>query len=120
MEAFLAHAQPGPSDSTKATLGCAFAAVVSHQKHKLTVAFAGAGVHNLGTDAYEILTGLGDENLGAWLSETVKHDDQFRASDMSAKERGYDKTDLEGLSVASAMPDDLVDLAEAAETALYY
>jgi len=120
MSKFLVHIHTGPSDPTKATLGCLIAATALKEGHDVTVFMAGDGVHLLADEHLEVLVGTGTGALKDHIAAIAKGGGRFVLSGMSAKARGYDETLLEGHPAEFGMPDQLVKLADAADTVLCY
>ncbi|MGR3463692.1 DsrE family protein [Limimaricola sp.] len=119
MPRFLVHIHTGPADPNKATLGCLVALAAARKGHDVTVFFAGDGVHLLAPD-HAGIEGAGTGRLGDHLIGLAETGARFRVSGMSAKARGYDEALLDGHPAEFAMPDTLVDLAQAADTLLCY
>ncbi len=120
MSKFLVHIHTGPSDPTKATLGCLIAATALKEGHDVTVFMAGDGVHLLADEHLETLVGTGTGALKDHIAAIAEGGGKFVLSGMSAKARGYDETLLEGHPAEFGMPDKLVELADAADTVLCY
>lgn len=120
MSKFLVHIHTGPSDPTKATLGCLIAATALKEGHDVTVFLAGDGVHLLAYEHLEALVGKGTGALKDHIAAIAGGGGRFVVSGMSAKDRGYDETLLEGHPAEFGMPDKLVKLADAADSVLCY
>ena len=119
MPRFLVHIHTGPADANKATLGCLVALAAARKGHDVTVFLAGDGVHLL-APAHAGIEGEGTGRLSEHLTALSEMGVRFRVSGLSAKARGYDETLLEGHAAEFAMPDALIDLAQAAVTVLCY
>ncbi|MGX9854324.1 DsrE family protein [Limimaricola variabilis] len=119
MSRFLVHIHTGPEGPNKATLGCLVALEAARKGHDVTLFFAADGVHLLAPQ-HAGIEGQGTGRLGEHLVALAEAGARFRVSGMSAKARGYDEALLEGHPAAFAMPDALIDLADAADTVLCY
>lgn len=120
MSDFLIHIHTGPSDPTKATLGCLVAATAARAGHDVRVFLAGDGVRLLDPEVAAVLEGLGTGRLSDHLEEIALHGGRFYLSGKSAKARGYDDSLLDGRPAEFAMPDFLVGLADEAAKILCY
>ena len=120
MSDFLIHIHTGPSDPTKATLGCLVAATAAKAGHDTRVFLAGDGVRLFDPEVVAVLEGLGTGRLSDHLDEIAAHGGRFYLSGMSARARGYDESLLEGRPAQFAMPDMLVGLADEAGKVLCY
>lgn len=119
MSTFLIHIHTGPENPTKAALGLLVATAAVKKGHEVSLFLAGDAVH-LVAPAHADVTGTGTGRVGDHVKALHDAGVEFFLSGMSAKARGYDDTLLEGLNASFAMPDKLVDLAEAADTVLCY
>ena len=120
MARFLIHIHTGPENPTKAALGCLVAAAAVKKGHEVDVFLAGDAVHLLAPETLARLEGQGTGKLGEHVAAIAEGGGRFHLSGMSAKARGYDDRLVEGHPARFAMPDVLVDLAEAADTVLSY
>lgn len=120
MSKFLVHIHTGPSDPTKATLGCLIAATALKEGHDLTVFLAGDAVHLLAEEHLDSLVGQGTGALKDSIAAIADGGGRFVLSGMSAKARGYDESLLDGHPAEFGMPDKLVQLADEADTVLCY
>lgn len=120
MAKFLVHVHTGPTDPTKAALGCLIAATALKEGHEVNLFLAGDGVHLLSAEHLGTLEGIGTGKLGQHVADIAQSGGRIYLSDMSAKARGYDESLLEGHPAEFAMPDRLVSLAAEADTVLCY
>jgi predicted peroxiredoxin len=120
MSKYLVHIHTGPSDPTKATLGCLIAATALKEGHDVTVFMAGDGVHLLAEEHLSALVGQGTGALNDHIAAISNSGGRFVLSGMSAKARGYDESLLAGHPAEFGMPDRLVKLAEEADVVLCY
>jgi predicted peroxiredoxin len=120
MAKVLIHIHTGPSDPTKATLGCLVAATALREGHEVNVFMAGDATHLLAPATIAGLEGLGTGRLADHLAAIRDRGGHMYISGMSAKARGYDATLLEGWPAEFAMPEVLVKLATTSDTCLCY
>jgi predicted peroxiredoxin len=120
MGTFLIHIHTGPSDPTKATLGCLVALTALKAGHAANLFLAGDGVHLLAPAYLETLEGLGTGRLGDHVPAIAAAGGRFYLSGLSARARGYDAAILAGHPAEFAMPDVLVRLSSEADTVLCY
>ena len=120
MAKVLIHIHTGPSDPTKAALGCLVAATALKEGHETDLFLAGDGTHLLAPATIASLEGLGTGRLADHLAVFRDLGGRIHVSGLSAKARGYDAAILEGWPAQFAMPDVLVRLATAADTVLCY
>ncbi|MEM0988900.1 MAG: DsrE family protein [Pseudomonadota bacterium] len=120
MAKFLIHIHTGPTDPTKATLGCLIAATALKEGHEVTVFMAGDGVHLMAPQTIATLEGQGTGKLSDHIPAIAEGGGRFVLSGMSAKARGYDDSLLEGHPAEFAMPTRLVALAVEADTVFCY
>ena len=117
MATLFVHLATGPENPTRATLAMLVAKTAASEGHDVTVFLAGdavqllrpetaAATHGVGTGAFE-------EHLAALREACVR----IYASAMSSNARGVEP---KSFGAEPARPQDLVELATAAETTLSY
>ncbi len=120
MSRFLVHIHTGPVDPNKATLGCLVALTAARRGHEVALFLAGDGVHLLSPATLALLEGQGTGRLAEHIGGLAEAGARLYVSRLSAGARGYDDSLLDGHPAEFATPDQLVDLADAADTVLCY
>ena len=116
----LVHIYSGLEFKDKVTLGLLVALTSEKNDHKVTLFFAGDGVHILNCKKAGEIVGQGTGDLFEHLENLKKSNITIFVSGMSAKSRGYDETLLDGYKAEFAMPDVLIDESIKADSVLCY
>jgi uncharacterized protein len=120
MAKFLIHVTCGLENPSKAALAFLVARSAIEEKHQVTVFLAGDAAQLLRPAVIENLSGLGTGSLKAHIDAIQAGGGKFYVSGISAKSRGFEASELAGLSAEFAMPNVLVRLASEADKVLCY
>ena len=116
----LVHIYSGLESQNKVTLGLLVALTAEKNDHKVTLFFAGDGVHILNCKKAGEIVGQGTGDLYEHLQNLKNSKVTIYVSGMSAQSRGYDEKLLNGYTAEFVMPDVLVEESIKADSVLCY
>ena len=120
MARLLFQVTTGPENTTRVTLAFLVARAAVQKGHEVDVFLGGDAVTLLRDETMDLVHGVGTGSLREHYTALRDGGARFYASRMSSRARGLDADELGGKDVTFVAPDDVVELALAADRVLSY